>query len=334
MKRLAVIAAVVGALGLATAFALWAMPAEDFIFTPDRAKPLADRVTVEDARPTGEGEVYYVDVFVRRTSLLERLLPFTRPEGSTVVPEHALLPPGTSEDERDRRIADQMERSEEVASLVALRALGYEVEATPRGAVVVGVFADTPASGRLEEGDLVVAVDGRRVRTPRQLQDAIRERRPGEEVRLTIRRDGDAVRLTLGTIPSPTEPDRPLVGIQVEQDADIELPIEIEIDLGRVGGPSAGLPFALEIVRLLGRDVTRGCRIAATGELGFDGAVARVGGIPQKTIGARRADVDLFLVPAGANAAEARNYANGLPVVPVESFQQALLELATHDVNC
>ena len=122
-KRLSVIAAVVGALGLVVAFVLWRVPAEEFILAPDRAKPLAGKVEVENARPSEDQSVYYVDVFVRRTSLLEQLLPFTKPDGSTVLPERALLPPGTSEAERDRQNEADMERSEKVAAVVALRAL-------------------------------------------------------------------------------------------------------------------------------------------------------------------------------------------------------------------
>lgn len=289
---------------------------------------------VEGERPVDDGAVYYTDVFVRRTTLLERLLPFTRPEGSTVVPAHALLPPGISEKDRDRQVAEEMERSEEIASLVALRELGYDVDATPRGVLVTGVYADTPAEGRLRDGDVVVAVDGESIRTPSELQAAVARRRPGESARLTVQRGDETERLTVGTIPNPNEPTRPFMGIQVDQAADIELPIEIDIDLGRVGGPSAGLPFALEIVRLLGGEVTGGCTVAATGALAFDGTVISVGAIPQKTVGARRADVDAFLVPAGRNAAEARNHADGLEIIPVESFQQALRALETADLKC
>jgi PDZ domain-containing protein len=334
MRRLAGVLVGLGALGLAAAFVLWLLPADEFIFTPGRAKPLEERVEVEGARPNVKGDVYYVDVFVRRTSRLEDLLPFTRPEGSTVVPEHALLPPGTSEEERDRQTAAEMARSEKVASAVALRALGYEVKAIPRGALVVGVFADSPAFGKLEQGDVIVAVDGRKVRTPAELRREIGRRRPGESVRMTVRRAGKTLRVTLGTVESPQQPGRPLVGIQVDQEAEIELPVEVDIDLGRVGGPSAGLPFALEIARQLGRDVTHGCNVAATGELALDGSVLSVGGLRQKTIGARKADVDLFLVPVGENAEEARRYAQDLRVTPVESFQQALRSLTTRPMKC
>ena len=174
MKRLSIVAVVLGALGLATAIVLWSLPAGDFILTPDKAKPLAGRVLVEGSRPGGAGDVYYVDLYVRRVRLLEHLLPFTRPEGSTVLPERALLPPGTSDEERDRQNAADMERSERIASVVALRALGYEVEATPRGALVIAVASDVPAAAKLAAGDVIVAVDDVPVRTP--CQPAARDR--------------------------------------------------------------------------------------------------------------------------------------------------------------
>ena len=333
-RRLSLAAAVVGALGLVVAFVLWRLPADEFILTPDRAKPLAGKVEVENARPAGDTSVYYVDVFVRRTSLLEQLLPFTQPEGSTVLPEQALLPPGTSEEERDRQNEQDMERSELIAAVVALRALGYEVDARPTGILVTSVAPDAPAAGRIEQGDVVVRVDGREVRTPDQLRGGIGRRTPGDDVALTVLRGGERVELTVATVPNPADPDRPIVGIQVDQEADIDLPFDVDIDLGPVGGPSAGLPFALEVARKLGRDVTNGCRVAATGALALDGTVIPVGAVEQKTYGARRSDVDVFLVPEGQNAATASEHAGGVRVVPVESFQQALQELATNAPKC
>ena len=86
------------------------------------------------------------------------------------MPEQALLPPGTSEAERDRQTAAEMERSELVASAVALRALGYDVKATPKGALVIDVASDVPAAAKLEPGDVIVAVDGKPVRTPDELR--------------------------------------------------------------------------------------------------------------------------------------------------------------------
>ena len=334
MKRLSIGAFVVGALGLVAAIVLWTIPASDFILVPDKAKPLAGKVVVQGSRSTESGDVYYVDLFIRRLRWLERLLPFTRPEGSTVLPEQALLPPGTSDAERDRQNAADMARSEQIASVVALRELGYDVVATPRGTLVIGVASDVPAAKKIDAGDVIVAVDGAPVRTPTDLRREIGRRKPGDDVRLTVRRNGKSLDLTVRTVASPEDASRPIVGITVDQDANIELPFDVNIDLGRVGGPSAGLPFALEIARKLGRDVTHGCKIAATGELALDGTVLPIGGIKQKTIGAKRADVDYFVVPVGKNAEGARENAGGLKVIPVKSFQQALRTLTTSDLKC
>jgi PDZ domain-containing protein len=334
LRRFAGAAVVLGVLGLVTAFVLWWLPADDFLFVPDRAKPLADRVEVEGGRTNAEGDVYYVDLFVRRMRLLEQVLPFTRPDGSTLVSEEVLAPTGETDAERDRQNAADMQRSEETAAVVALRELGYDVVATPSGVLVSSVAPDVPAATSLDPGDVVVAIDGKQVRTPTALRAEIGRRSPGDDVRLTIRRNEKPMEVTVETIASPQDASRAIVGIIVDQDAQIELPFDVDIDLGRVGGPSAGLPFALEIARQLGRDVTQGCRIAATGALALDGSVIPIGGVKQKTIGARRAGVDYFLVPAGENAEDAQENADGLEVIPVESFQQALQELTTDDIKC
>lgn len=334
MKRLSVAAMVLGAVGVATALVLWWLPANDFLIVPDQAKPLESKVEVEGGRANARGDVYYVDVFVRRIRRLEQLLPFTRPDGSTLVPERAIAPAGTTDRERDRQNAADMRRSEQIASVVALRALGYHVVAIPRGIVVTEVSTDVPAAKAIDPQDVIVAVDGVPVRTPAQLRREIARRKPGDQVRLKIRRNGETLDVTVRTVASPNDPSRPIIGILVDQDAKIRLPINVHIDLGRVGGPSAGLPFALEIARQLGRNVTHGCRIAATGELALDGSVLPIGGIQQKTIGVRRAGVDYFLVPVGENARTAEKYAHGLDVIPVDSFQQALRRLATDVKKC
>jgi PDZ domain-containing protein len=128
---------------------------------------------------------------------------------------------------------------------------------------------------------------------------------------------------------SPSDRSRTVIGIGVSQSATIHLPVKVSIDLGDVGGPSAGLAFALDVMEELGRNVDRGYKVAATGELELDGTVAPIGGAAQKAIGARRSGVDVLLVPAGDNAREARSTADGLRIIPVDSFQQALRALAT-----
>jgi PDZ domain-containing protein len=109
-----------------------------------------------------------------------------------------------------------------------------------------------------------------------------------------------------------------------------KLPVNIKIETGNVGGPSAGLAFALELLEAFGHNVDRGYHVAATGELELDGTVDPIGGVKQKTIGVESANthVDIFLVPAGSNAREARRYAKDVRIIPVQSFSQALSALA------
>ncbi|MBA3364947.1 MAG: PDZ domain-containing protein [Actinobacteria bacterium] len=308
---------------------LWLTPSKQYIFLPDEAHATAPVVRAEGERPSnGPGGVYYVDVLVRKATLLERLFPSLR-EGSTLVPASAIQRRGVSD--RERRQADrrEMARSQDVAAAVALRALGFKVRVRPLGARVAGLAAGAPAAGKLHEGDIVVGVDGKRVRSPRDLRRLVSSRRPGDSVRLQVR-SGDGLRsVRLKTIEDPRDPQRPVIGVVVDQAAQIDLPINVEIDVGEVGGPSAGLAFALDLMEELGRDVDRGYRVAATGQIELDGTVIPVGGVKQKTIGARESDIEVFLVPAGDNAREARRYASGLRVIPVKSFRQALRALAT-----
>lgn len=268
-----------------------------------------------------------MDVIVRQASLLEDLVGAARPDGADLVPEQTLVPPGSTFRQRREQNLRQMNRSERVAAAVALRELGYDVRAEPEGALVVAVAPGAPAAGKLEPTEVIVAVDGTPVLTPADLRRLIATRKPGGRVELRVRAGGAVRTVEVGTIESPEEPGRPIIGIQVEQSASIELPLQVEIDLGGVGGPSAGLAFALDVMEELRGNVDRGLRVAATGELELDGGVAPVGGIKQKVIGARRAGADVFLVPAGDNAEEARRYAGDLRVIAVESFRQALQAL-------
>jgi Lon-like protease len=312
----------------ATAVAVWAIPTESYIFLPHEATAVAPLVEVEGGGdPEDGGGIFFVDVLVRKATLLERIWPGVR-EGATVVPSEDVRPPGVSERERRREELAEMQRSQRVAAAVALRALGYRIDARATGARVEFVDPKAPAAAELESGDVVVEAAGRRVTAPAELRRAVRDVGVGKPLQLTIRRDGERQSVEVRTIRS--DEGVPIIGIIVSPDVEIaELPLDVEIDTGGVGGPSAGLAFALDLLEELGRDVDRGHKIAVTGSLELDGTVGDIGGVKQKTIGVRRADIDVFVVPAGDNAAEARRHADGVRIVAVKSFQQALQALAT-----
>ena len=317
-----------GAVLAVVAGALYILPSDEYVFLPDKARPLAPLVKVQGEKPDENGGgIYYVAVDIRKASVLETVFPGLN-DGATLVPQNQVRPKGVDERARRQGELQQMTRSQQYAAAVALRVLGYTVAVKTRGALVEAVGGGYPASGRLRSNDVIVAVDGKAVRNATDLTRLMRTKEPGGTVRLRVRRDGKPVEQTLRTTRSPSDPNRAFLGIVIADDADVDLPIDVEFDLGNVGGPSAGLAFALDLLDELGRDVDHGRRVAATGEILLDGSVREVGGLKQKTIGARRSGVDIFLVP-GENAAEARRYADGLRIVAVDSFQQALRALAT-----
>lgn len=319
-----------GALLAAAVVAASTIPSGDYLYVPQTAKPVAGNVTVEGRDEADDvGGIYYVEVRLRKVRWLERALPFLRPDGASLVPAHAVTAPGETFKERIAEARAEMRRSERVAAAVALRAGGLDVAATPRGVLVEWVALDAPAASSLRSGDVILEAAGREVLTPQSLRDAVGTLAPGDDVALRLRRSGRILRRTVRTVAAPDDADRAIIGIQVAQDAAIKLPLDVEIDLGDVGGPSAGLPFALEVYQELGNDVDRGYGVAATGEIELDGSIVPVGGIKQKTFGVRAAGADVFLVPAGDNAATARRYAGALRIIPVESFEQALRALKT-----
>jgi PDZ domain-containing protein len=306
---------------------------DEYVFLPDTAHPLAPAVHVEGARPAppDKGELFYVDVLERRATWIDKIL---RPDGATFYPRSKLLAPGTTDSAVRQQDLTMMAHSQRVAAYVATHAAGYDSKAIPTGVFVDDVYGDAPANGKLFPADVIVAVDGKPTLNETALRAAIRKHRVGSVVDFTVVRGKRKapVHVAVKTVGDARQGGAPVVGIVPEDDVQLSLPknLKIGIDVGSVGGPSAGFAFTLQLLQELGVDVDRGYKIAATGTIAFDGTIGAIGGVKQKTIGARKAHADVFLVPvAGGNAAEAKRYAGGMRIIPVETFQQALRELAT-----
>ena len=307
---------------------LYSVPSGQYILLPDTAHPVSPLVQVQGARPAKSGTLYFVDVIERRASELEALFPWLRPH-SSLEPAGAIVPPCSTAGQAETAELQAMAFSQRVAAAVALRQLGYNVVVRPTGVVVSQLIAGTDAPCNLQPMDVIDSVDGMPTPTVAALRTALARVKPGNVVVLRIRRGGRKLTVRVRTIKTPGDPSRALVGFAPDQSATIKLPIRVSIDASGIGGPSAGLAFALEVMQKLGRNVLHGHRVAATGQMELDGAVAPIGGVKQKTYGVRQAGADVFLVPAGSNARTARRYAGSLRIIPVRSFAQALRALAT-----
>jgi Lon-like protease len=268
----------------------------------------------------GSAGIYMVDIVIRKASLLERLFPGIH-GGASLVPAKEFNPENLPDRVRRQESLAQMSASQQVATAVALRALGEEVPS--QGVEVSEVQVGAPADGPLEPGDVIVEAEGTSVTTPKKLTEIMQDVEPGESVRLRIERDGTEPAVTVGTKPSPDDPSRAIMGILIQPK--FEFPVDISIDAGDIGGPSAGLAFALDIYDELelGEDLDEGRKIVVTGALELNGTVEPIGGIKQKTYAAHEAGADLFLVP-DENLEGARRYAEGTEVIPVSTFREAL----------
>jgi Lon-like protease len=316
-------------LAVVTALVLYLLPSSDYLLLPDKAHPVAPLVDVKGGKdPTGPGAIYFVDVIERRASVLESIFPGLH-SGSTLVPAREIVPPGVSDAAQRQADLREMSVSQRVAAAVALRRLGYKVTSRADGVVVLALDDQSDGVGKLRPEDVIVAIDGTPTPTIGALRKQLAKVKPGQSVSTTVERGSAKTTYTIKTMDDPREPSRAIIGFAPQQSADIKLPIPVRIDAGNVGGPSAGLAFALEVMEELGHNVDHGYKVAATGQIELDGSVTPIGGVKQKVFGVRDSGADVFLVPAGDNAKIAERYAHGLRVIPVKSFPQALRALAT-----
>lgn len=282
----------------------------------------SDLVTVTGARShPSDGALYFTTVRIlggpeRHITGWEWVLGHLDPD-SEVVPEEQVFGAERSEEEIEEMNAALMQGSQKNSIAVGIRSVGEKV---PQENLVAQIAKGKPASGTLETEDVITSVDGTRTERVSDIVEAISDREVGDEVRLGIRRDGDPRTITLTTV--DIGDDRAGIGIAIEPRYDY--PYEVRIDAGTVGGPSAGLMFALAVHdRLTPGPMTKGESIAGTGTIDDSGTVGPIGGIEQKLVGAREADADWFLAPEGNCTDVVDNVPDGLGVFAVGTFEDA-----------
>jgi len=230
---------------------------------------------------------------------------------------------GLSPAELEDRDRADMAISKFTAKAVAFEHLDGALPIDRPGVRVLWVYRSYPAASALEPDDVVVAVDGKAVSTPEAVANAVRARKPGDDVTITYLRDGRRHDARLRTVAN--ESGQPIVGISVVPR--YRFPSAVTIDTGNIQGPSAGLAMTLAVIdELTPGDLTGGKKIAVTGTIEPDGSVGQVGGVAQKSVAVRAAHPALFLVPA-QEAADARKHSGGVKVVGVRDLAGALRAL-------
>ncbi|WP_308054150.1 YlbL family protein [Cellulomonas wangsupingiae] len=236
---------------------------------------------------------------------------------SVVRPVEEVYPQDVSREEIDEVNAGQMVSSQENASVAALTELGYEVPAT---LVVAGTVEGTDAEGKLEEGDVLTALDGEPLPDYQSLVARLADVEPGDTVTLTVTRHSRSVDVPVVT--GEREDGGAQIGVFV--DPSFDMPVDVDINIEGIGGPSAGAMFALGIVDLLTpEDEAAGEVIAGTGTVDVTGAIGPIGGIRQKLAGAARDGATWFLAPSDNCDEVVGHVPDGLRVVEVATLHEA-----------
>ena len=241
-----------------------------------------------------------------------------------VVPRELIYPDDVSGEDVTIRQAALFSTAE---SNSVAAALSYLKKPVKTELVVTAVYEDTPASGKLEPRDRVLALDSVPVTEPKQVSDAIRAKPIGTTFAFTVSRlvDGSLqeVDVQVTSADNPDDPGVPYVGIGVGLNYAADF--DITFTLKDVGGPSAGMMFSLGLVdKLTPEDLAAGRHIAGTGTITPEGEVGPIGGIRQKLAGARNAGAELFLMPAVHCAEAADHIPDGLTVVPISTLADAV----------
>lgn len=322
-----------------------------YTLSPGSSRATEPLITVEGA-PTydNEGNVDFLTVSLRQATPVELLAAWINPAVDVKSREDLF---GDQSDSENRAANLQMmAESKDSATYQALNRLGYEIPTSGSGAQVATVAEGSPACGELAPGDVVTAVDGEPVTLSNELVADIAANAPGDTVTMQVSTvdlagidtydaqqtvcpapdrepGGDrTVELALGA--REDDPAKAFLGVSTfTKDLTFDFPVDVTIDSGRVGGPSAGLAFTLGLLDVMTPgSITGGLKVATTGTMGLDGTVGPVGGVHQKVVAAKREGVELMLVP-DSEVEEARRYADGLRIEPVGNLDEALAVLAT-----
>lgn len=318
---LVLVLVLVGSLMPVPYVALMPGPTSNTLGTNDKGQPLI-RIDGRQTYPD-QGHLNFTTVTYRggpggRIDLFTALRGWLARD-TAIVPEETIFPKKESQKQVDEENTRQMQDSQQSAEAAALHELGIPVATQ---VVVDGVQKGKPADGRLKPGDEITALDGAGVTSVAQVTGTMAKRKIGDTATLTVKRGGKEEKQTLTTVADPTGK-RPVVGVVLGDQ--YKFPFKIDISVGDIGGPSAGLMFSLAIVdKLTPGPITGGKFIAGTGTITPEGKVGPIGGIQQKMIAASRAGATIFLTPKDncSDAVSARP--GGLRLVRADTLHSAV----------
>ncbi|MFS1518258.1 SepM family pheromone-processing serine protease [Bacillus sp. SCS-151] len=304
-----------------------------YITKPGTAQELAPIVQV-DGGYEEEGSLMLTTVRMGKANVVSYIWAKLS-EYQMIYPEQDILQ-DRSDEEYSYIQLHNMENSKNSAITVAYNQADKSIEYKYNGLFVFTVLDNVPAKDFLKTADRIIRVDDKDVKSYEDLTHYLSTKQEGDVIEVVVERDGETVVQDIELI---TLENKEQVGLGVQLIEDVELNVNpsVEINSEKIGGPSAGLMFTLEIYnQLVEEDLTKGYDIAGTGQIFNDGTVGPIGGISQKIVAADKAGAEIFFAP-NQNGASDSNYneavktaqdiGTSMEIVPVDTFEDALLYL-------
>ena len=306
------------------------IPTPYFLVIPGQAIKLSENIIVENGEKDAKGQFILTSTAIIKANLILHIYSFFDSNIDLKNKDDEIL---FNMDQEDyiNIMEKLMQESQMISKIVALRKAGYLPEISGRGILVNGILDNSPAKNKLLTGDVIIKVDEQFTDSLEEFSKIIGNYTSNQIVRITFLRNNSSYSTLIPLIKLPDTDDKTErigIGIYAEtKDLQCDFPLEVEIDLNKIKGPSAGLMIALEILnQLTENDLSSSLVIAGTGNLSIDGSITEVDGIKQKIISAKKKKADIFLVPQ-KNYSEALKFGQGLRIIPVDDFDDTIMKL-------
>ncbi|HEU4963066.1 MAG TPA: SepM family pheromone-processing serine protease [Bacilli bacterium] len=318
------------------------VPTPYYLYQPGTAEPLQPKVTVEKGDKDEQGNLMLLTVLsIKANNIYYLLYGLVAPH--TEMKKEEDVRGDLTDYEYDKLLKHMMDSSQQNAMVSGMKAAGEKVDIDYKGVFVRSVLDDSKAKGVLMIGDVITAVDGHPVHRSEELIDYLNaNKKPGDNVTLSYLHDDlqktatiELKELEVGGQKEPGTPKHVGIGVVPENILDLHLPRKVTIHAEDIGGPSAGMMFALEIYsQITPGDLTKGYHIAGTGTINLDAQVGQIGGIRHKVVAAHDEGAEIFFAPADVNENDSNAHDaadevkklgyTDMKVVPVKTLQDAI----------
>lgn len=322
-------------IGLIVLIGSW-IPLPYFYQMPGSAIELRPIVSVEDGDPDDTGSFFMTTVSLNRTNIWEYLYASIHP-GMDLLKVEQVKAKNETDEEYFNRQRDNMVFSQQKAIKVAFERAGEPIEVHEEGAVVYYFVEGMSAEKVLRSGDIVIEVDGTPIHNSDELILAFTGKKAGEIAKVVVLRKAQRMEVELEIMPFPqqyqTNANETRVGAGIlspQTKLLIEPSRKVQFNTEKIGGPSAGLMFTLELInQLKDEDITKGKRISGTGTIELDGSVGPIGGAKHKVVAAYREGAEIFFAPDDGTSTS--NYQEALQAVKEKGLDIIVVPVRTID---